>query len=167
MTTKCIHWCFGWLVCRLKNVQNKMLMQTASVKPPHPLKQNENKDPATAEKVKKAPLPTRVSRLPVPVKNLRLQTPSDFTQSHCKWEEKPLTVSNAFPLALVSFFFPSLLIVSFYSYRVRQGRRSRAPGQYLSTCHSPGAQERQQMKSHCKQFRCRGLPPILRTTVKT
>lgn len=90
---------------RLKNVQNKMPMQTASVKPSHPLKQNENKNPANAETVKKASLLPRGSRLPVPVKNLRLQTPSDFTQSHCKWEEKPLTVSNAFSPVLISFSF--------------------------------------------------------------
>lgn len=90
---------------RLKNAQNKMPMQTASVKLPHPLKLNENKNPANAETVKKALLLPRVSRLPVPIKNLHLKTPSDFTHSHCKWEEKPLTVSDAFSHVLLSFSF--------------------------------------------------------------
>lgn len=99
---------------RLKNVQNKMPMQTASLKPSHLSKQNENKDPAKAETVKKASLLPPVSRLPVPVKNLRLPTPSDFTQSHCKWEEKPLTVSNAFPPVLIYFSFAFFIEGSFY-----------------------------------------------------
>lgn len=134
---------------RLRNVQNKMPVQPTSVKPssaPHHSKRNENRDPANSETGKKAPVRPGVSRLPVPVKNLRLQTPSEFSQSHCKWEEKPLTVSNAF----VSYFFQyyhctadSYVVVIFtYSYRGRRRRRSHAPGQYLSTCLSPRAQER-------------------------
>lgn len=159
---------------RLKNVQNKMPMQTVSVKPSHLSKQNENKDPANTETVKKASLLPRVSRLPVPVKNLRLQTPSDFTQSHCKWEEKPLTVS-VFCCIFSCFNFYFLFCWKFpfitkrcvhRSYRVRQGKRSRAPGQYLSTCHSPGAQEWPQMKSHSTVLRCQGLPAVLCTIVK-
>lgn len=89
-------------------------MQTTSVKPscaPHPSKRNENKDPANTEIVQKASVLPRVSRLPVPVKNLRLHTPSDFTQSHCKWEDKPLTVSNAFSSTFIYFFIISLFFV--------------------------------------------------------
>lgn len=99
-----------------------MPMQTTSVKPscaPHPSKRNENKDPANTEIVQKASVLPRVSRLPVPVKNLHLHTPSDFTQSHCKWEEKPLTVSNAFSPTFISFFIIILLFllkVSLYCY---------------------------------------------------
>lgn len=81
-----------------------------SVKPssaPHHSKQNENRDPANSETGKKAPVRPGVSRLPVPVKNLRLHTPSEFSQSHCKWEEKPLTVSNPF----VSYFLKKMIIV--------------------------------------------------------
>lgn len=131
---------------RLKNVQNKIAMCTTSVKPSNSLKQNENKDPTNTETTKKASMLPRVSRLPVPVKNLRLQTPLDFTQSHSKWEENPLTVSYAF-LPFISFFFCLFLVegwllsVVCLPFRVRQGRRSRAPGQYLLTCRSPGAQE--------------------------
>ncbi|KAM9350956.1 uncharacterized protein troap, partial [Symphorus nematophorus] len=39
---------------------------------------------------RKAPVRPGVSRLPVLAKSLHLQTPSDFSQSHCTWEEKPL-----------------------------------------------------------------------------
>uniref|UniRef100_A0A668W1Y8 Uncharacterized protein n=1 Tax=Oreochromis aureus TaxID=47969 RepID=A0A668W1Y8_OREAU len=50
----------------------------------------ENKDPGSSAIGKKAPLRAGISRLPVLAKSLHLQTPSDFSQSHCKWEEKPL-----------------------------------------------------------------------------
>uniref|UniRef100_A0A3Q4HCN6 Uncharacterized protein n=1 Tax=Neolamprologus brichardi TaxID=32507 RepID=A0A3Q4HCN6_NEOBR len=50
----------------------------------------ENKDPGSSATGKKAPLRAGISRLPVLAKSLHLQTPSDFSQSHCRWEEKPL-----------------------------------------------------------------------------
>uniref|UniRef100_A0AAX7TKR2 Uncharacterized protein n=1 Tax=Astatotilapia calliptera TaxID=8154 RepID=A0AAX7TKR2_ASTCA len=50
----------------------------------------ENKDPGSSATGKKAPLQAGISRLPVLAKSLHLQTPSDFSQSHCRWEEKPL-----------------------------------------------------------------------------
>ncbi|XP_034028201.1 uncharacterized protein LOC117512296 [Thalassophryne amazonica] len=51
----------------------------------------ENLDPKSSEVVRKAPVRPGMSRLPVLAKSLHLQTPSDFSQSHCRWEEKPLT----------------------------------------------------------------------------
>lgn len=48
----------------------------------------ENKDPA--ESGRKPPLHLGGSRLPVLAKSCKLQTPSEFKQSHYKWEEKPL-----------------------------------------------------------------------------
>uniref|UniRef100_A0A8C4F8Q9 Uncharacterized protein n=1 Tax=Dicentrarchus labrax TaxID=13489 RepID=A0A8C4F8Q9_DICLA len=58
---------------------------------PHPPNQDiENKNPGNSEIDKKAPVRAGVSRLPVLAKSLRLQTPSDFSQSHSRWEEKPL-----------------------------------------------------------------------------
>ncbi|KAI3357397.1 hypothetical protein L3Q82_015830 [Scortum barcoo] len=79
---------------RMKNEQNKM---PAHPKPskllsaPH-LSNNdtENQDPGHSETGKKVPVRPGVSRLPVLAKSLHLQTPSDFSQSHCRWEEKPL-----------------------------------------------------------------------------
>ncbi|XP_042266328.1 uncharacterized protein LOC121896470 isoform X1 [Thunnus maccoyii] len=79
---------------RMKNEHNKM---PADPKPfkhvsaTHlPNKDIENQDPGNSEVGKKAPVRLGVSRLPVLAKSLRLQTPSDFTQSHCGWEDKPL-----------------------------------------------------------------------------
>ncbi|XP_051281743.1 uncharacterized protein troap isoform X1 [Dicentrarchus labrax] len=79
---------------RMKNEHNKM---PAHPKPskllsaPHPPNQDiENKNPGNSEIDKKAPVRAGVSRLPVLAKSLRLQTPSDFSQSHSRWEEKPL-----------------------------------------------------------------------------
>ncbi|XP_074498630.1 uncharacterized protein troap [Sebastes fasciatus] len=79
---------------RTKNEHNKM---PAHPKPskllsvPHLSNQNiENRDPGSSELGRKAPVRPGVSRLPVLAKSLRLQTPSDFSQSHCRWEEKPL-----------------------------------------------------------------------------
>uniref|UniRef100_A0A3Q1J535 Uncharacterized protein n=1 Tax=Anabas testudineus TaxID=64144 RepID=A0A3Q1J535_ANATE len=58
---------------------------------PHPSKKDsENQDPRVSEIGKKTSLRPGVSRLPVLAKSLHLQTPSDFSQSHCRWEEKPL-----------------------------------------------------------------------------
>ncbi|XP_044208796.1 uncharacterized protein LOC122983106 isoform X2 [Thunnus albacares] len=79
---------------RMKNEHNKM---PADPKPfkhvsaTHlPNKDIENQDPGSSEVGKRAPVRPGVSRLPVLAKSLRLQTPSDFTQSHCGWEDKPL-----------------------------------------------------------------------------
>ncbi|KAM7411997.1 hypothetical protein PAMA_021798 [Pampus argenteus] len=79
---------------RMKNEHNKM---PADPKPfkhvsaTHvPNKDIENRDPGSSETGRKAPVRPGVSRLPVLAKPLRLQTPSDFTQSHCRWEDKPL-----------------------------------------------------------------------------
>ncbi|XP_054465668.1 uncharacterized protein troap isoform X3 [Anoplopoma fimbria] len=79
---------------RTKNEHNKV---PAHPKPSkllpttHLSNQNiENQDPGISEMCRKAPQRPGVSRLPVLAKSLRLQTPSDFSQSHCRWEEKPL-----------------------------------------------------------------------------
>lgn len=85
----------------MKNGQNKMPVHPKSSKllsAPHlPDQDIENQDPGSSEMGRKAPERPGVSRLPVLAKSLRLQTPSDFTQSHCRWEEKPLAVSASFP----------------------------------------------------------------------
>ncbi|XP_031140246.1 uncharacterized protein LOC116039541 isoform X1 [Sander lucioperca] len=79
---------------RTKNEHNKM---PADPKPckglsaPHLSNQNiENQDPGNSETGRKAPVRPGVSRLPVLAKSLCLPTPSDFSKSHCRWEEKPL-----------------------------------------------------------------------------
>uniref|UniRef100_A0A4W5QRD8 Tastin n=1 Tax=Hucho hucho TaxID=62062 RepID=A0A4W5QRD8_9TELE len=58
----------------------------------HSKRGTENKVPAaTSDKVPKTPVrPLVISRLPVLAKSLPLQTPSDFTQSHKRWEENSL-----------------------------------------------------------------------------
>ncbi|KAK2851342.1 hypothetical protein Q5P01_007618 [Channa striata] len=79
---------------RMKNEHNKMIGDPKSFKlqlPPHLSKKDaENQDPGSAEMTRKTPVQPGVSRLPVLAKSLRLQTPSDFSESHCRWEEKPL-----------------------------------------------------------------------------
>ncbi|XP_068454086.1 uncharacterized protein troap isoform X2 [Clinocottus analis] len=81
-------------IMRTKNEHNKI---PAHPKPskllstPHFSNQNiQNQDPGFSEIGKKVPVRTGVSRLPVLAKSLHLQTPSDFSQSHCSWEDKPL-----------------------------------------------------------------------------
>ncbi|XP_028265324.1 uncharacterized protein troap isoform X2 [Parambassis ranga] len=75
---------------RTKNEHNKKQPDPKPLKlipAPHLSKKDiENKDP------KEGSLRACVSRIPVMAKSLRLQTPSDFSQSHCRWEEKPLAV---------------------------------------------------------------------------
>ena len=79
---------------------------------PHLSKQDiENKDPGNLEMGKKAPVRPGVSRLPVLAKSLPLQTPSDFSQSHCTWEEKPLAVS-VHPVDLNVFLFNQMIFCS-------------------------------------------------------
>ncbi|XP_062314553.1 uncharacterized protein troap isoform X2 [Osmerus eperlanus] len=77
---------------RMQNEFNKMTGDPTSSKylsVPHPTKRGiENKDPAGAEK---APGRPGISRLPVLAKSLKLQAPTDFTQSHRRWEENPLS----------------------------------------------------------------------------
>ncbi|XP_019944276.2 uncharacterized protein troap isoform X2 [Paralichthys olivaceus] len=79
---------------RMKNEHNKILVNQKPSKPvsaPHLSKQdNENKDPGRSDTGRKAAVRPAVSRLPVLAKSLHLQTPIDFRQSHCRWEEKPL-----------------------------------------------------------------------------
>ncbi|KAG7520025.1 hypothetical protein JOB18_021166 [Solea senegalensis] len=79
---------------RMKNEHNKIPADAKSSKlmsAPHLSKQDgENKDPGSSEMSRKAPARAGISRLPVLAKSLHLQTPSDFSQSHCRWEEKPL-----------------------------------------------------------------------------
>lgn len=53
----------------------------------------ENQDPGSSEAGGKASVRPGISRLPVLAKSFRLQTSSDFPQSHHRWEEKPLAVS--------------------------------------------------------------------------
>uniref|UniRef100_A0A674N8Y4 Uncharacterized LOC105419983 n=1 Tax=Takifugu rubripes TaxID=31033 RepID=A0A674N8Y4_TAKRU len=57
---------------------------------PHYSNQDENKDPQKSAVGKKASVRQGVSRLPVLAKSLHLPSPSSFSLSHCKWEEKPL-----------------------------------------------------------------------------
>ncbi|XP_035014882.2 uncharacterized protein LOC118110862 isoform X2 [Hippoglossus stenolepis] len=79
---------------RMKNEHNKILADQKPSKPvsaPHLSKQdNENKDPGSSDTGRKAAVRPAVSRLPVLAKSLHLPTPVDFTQSHRRWEEKPL-----------------------------------------------------------------------------
>ncbi|XP_027144400.1 uncharacterized protein troap isoform X3 [Larimichthys crocea] len=79
---------------RMKNEHNKMPVHPKPSKllsAPHLSNQDiENKDPGNTEMGRKAPVRTGVSRLPVLAKSLCLQTPSAFSQSHYRWEEKPL-----------------------------------------------------------------------------
>lgn len=82
---------------RVKNEQNK---RQVDPKPNKPLvssrllnKDIENTNPA--ELGRKAPLQGGISKLPVLAKSLCLQMPSHFKQSHLRWEEKPLAVSNS------------------------------------------------------------------------
>uniref|UniRef100_UPI0037E8D6AE uncharacterized protein troap n=1 Tax=Semicossyphus pulcher TaxID=241346 RepID=UPI0037E8D6AE len=79
---------------RMKNEHNKMPAQLKASKLQSALKlpdQNiENQDPGSSQMGRKAPVRPGISRLPVLAKSLHLQTPSDFSQSHCRWEEKPL-----------------------------------------------------------------------------
>lgn len=62
----------------------------------HYSKQDENQDPQKSAAGKKAPMHQGVSRLPVLAKSLHLPSHSNFSLSHCKWEEKPLAVSFSF-----------------------------------------------------------------------
>ncbi|XP_031701173.1 uncharacterized protein troap [Anarrhichthys ocellatus] len=81
-------------IMRTKNGHNKVPAHPKPSKPlsaPHLSNKNiENQDPGISEIGRKAPVRLGVSRLPVLAKSLRLQTPSDFIQTHCRWEEKPL-----------------------------------------------------------------------------
>ncbi|XP_041860837.1 uncharacterized protein LOC121652238 isoform X3 [Melanotaenia boesemani] len=78
---------------RMKNEQNKKQAEPKLFKLlPSPClsdKDGENKD--AAESCRRPPLQLGVSRLPVLAKSLHLQTPSDFNQSHLRWEEKALS----------------------------------------------------------------------------
>uniref|UniRef100_A0A672J893 Uncharacterized protein n=1 Tax=Salarias fasciatus TaxID=181472 RepID=A0A672J893_SALFA len=58
--------------------------------PRHSQKDGENKNPGDSKPNQKVPVRPGGSRLPVLAKSLRLQTPSNFSQVHCAWEEKPL-----------------------------------------------------------------------------
>lgn len=113
--------------------------------------QDENKDPQKSAMGRKAPVRPGISRLPVLAKSLHLQTPSDFSQSHCKWEEKPLAVSVAFSSSWlikkkVIYYIRNTLA---FSSRAKLRRKSRPPGLYLSACHIPRFQERPlKMSSH-------------------
>ncbi|XP_029362768.1 uncharacterized protein troap isoform X2 [Echeneis naucrates] len=79
---------------RFKNEQNKMPADSKASKhmsEPHLSKQkSENTHPGISEMGRKPPVRPGMSRLPVLAKTLHLQTPSNFSQSHCRWEEKPL-----------------------------------------------------------------------------
>ncbi|XP_045899663.1 uncharacterized protein LOC123967590 isoform X4 [Micropterus dolomieu] len=79
---------------RMKNEHNKMPAPQKSSKlmsAPHVSNRDiENQDPGNSEMGRKAPVRPGGSRLPVLAKSLHLQAPSDFSQSHCRWEEKPL-----------------------------------------------------------------------------
>uniref|UniRef100_A0A665U8W0 Uncharacterized protein n=1 Tax=Echeneis naucrates TaxID=173247 RepID=A0A665U8W0_ECHNA len=83
------------LICNHpQNEQNKMPADSKASKhmsEPHLSKQkSENTHPGISEMGRKPPVRPGMSRLPVLAKTLHLQTPSNFSQSHCRWEEKPL-----------------------------------------------------------------------------
>lgn len=136
---------------------------------PHPSNQDtENKDPEKSEVSRKAPVRSGGSRLPVLAKSLPLQTPSDFSQSHCRWEEKPLAVSASFPsqrnilcFSLIKLFFFSVLNSLSSPYRAKQGRKSLAPGPFHSTCRSPRVQEWLQKIGSTSLFHKQGLALLL------
>lgn len=160
---------------RMKNIQNKIPANPKSSKPlsaPHHSYQNENKNPGNSEMGRKAPVRPGVSRLPVLAKSLRLQTPSDFSQSHCKWEEKPLVVSAAFPSWFKCLFFEIhqmiliFLTLCHFPYRGKLRRKSHAPGQYLSTCRIPRAQEWPLKMSSPYLFHNQGLALTLSNMIK-
>ncbi len=100
---------------RMKNEHNKMPAHTKPSKllsaPLLSDRDIENRDPGVSETGRKAPVRPGVSRLPVLAKSLRLQTPSDFTQSHCRWEEKPLAVSASLPSCTCFFLFNQMILV--------------------------------------------------------
>ncbi|XP_055366269.1 uncharacterized protein troap isoform X2 [Betta splendens] len=79
---------------RMKNEHNKMTTEPKAFRlqpaPDLPNQDSENQDPGNSKMVIKAPQRPGVSRLPVLAKSLHLQTPSNFSQSHCRWEDKPL-----------------------------------------------------------------------------
>ncbi|XP_033824792.2 uncharacterized protein troap isoform X2 [Periophthalmus magnuspinnatus] len=80
-------------ILRTMNEQNKMAADPKSSKclPLHPSQNNlENQDPGRSGQVRPSHLRPAVSRLPVLAKSLHLKTPNEFTQSHSKWEDKPL-----------------------------------------------------------------------------
>lgn len=138
---------------RMKNEHNKMATELKPSKPvsaPHLSKlDSENKDPGISEVGRKTPVRPGGSRLPVLAKSLSLQASSDFSQSHCRWEEKPLAVSASFLLHrfkcfyLIRWLFYSLFfIITFICYRARLRRKSHAPGLCRLTSLSPRVQER-------------------------
>ncbi|XP_023123585.2 uncharacterized protein troap isoform X3 [Amphiprion ocellaris] len=79
---------------RMKNDHNKRQAEPKSSKPVSVShlsnKDSENKPPGNSEISRKAPVRPGVSRLPVLAKSVHLQTPTNFSQSHSRWEEKPL-----------------------------------------------------------------------------
>ncbi|XP_056897398.1 uncharacterized protein troap isoform X1 [Takifugu flavidus] len=75
---------------RMKNEQSKTNQPKSPKSAPHYSNQDENKDPQKSAVGKKASVRQGVSRLPVLAKSLHLPSPSSFSLSHCKWEEKPL-----------------------------------------------------------------------------
>ncbi|XP_072304721.1 uncharacterized protein [Eucyclogobius newberryi] len=80
-------------ILRTINEQNKMATEPKSSKTKslHALQQNlQNQDPGRSGQIRPPHSCPAVSRLPVLAKSLHLQTPNEFTQSHCKWEDKPL-----------------------------------------------------------------------------
>lgn len=79
-------------ILRTKSEQNKIVdSKSSKVLSLHPLQHNlENQDPVGSRQVRPPHVRPGVSRLPVSAKSLHLQTHNEFTQSHSKWEEKPL-----------------------------------------------------------------------------
>lgn len=80
----------------MKNEQSNSSHPKSPKSAPHYSNQDENKDPQKSAVGKKASVRQGVSRLPVLAKSLHLPSPSSFSLSHCKWEEKPLGVSVSF-----------------------------------------------------------------------
>lgn len=80
-------------ILRTNSGQNKITVDTKSIKAlslksvQHNL---ENQDPESSGQVRPPHVRPGVSRLPVLAKSLYSQTLNEFTDSHSKWEEKPL-----------------------------------------------------------------------------
>lgn len=94
---------------RMKNDNHKMAPdpKTFRLQFEPSTQDGENQDPGNSKIDIKAPQRPAVSRLPVLAKSLRLQTPSNFCESHSRWEDKSLAVSSS----LVSCRFMLLVCI--------------------------------------------------------
>lgn len=124
---------------RMPNELTKMNHPKSPKSATHRSNQDENEDPQKSAAGKKAPVHSGVSRLPVLAKSLHLPTPSSFSLSNCKWEEKPLAVSVSFSSRLKHLRFINALVFNslVFSCREKPRSKSRAPDLRLSAVHIP------------------------------